>query len=364
MAELDLERAARATRRRRRHRRRPAAPGARPASPLRGVAGDGRVVIKVAPPGVEPVAHRDVLRQARIIKALAANRGSGARGAVGGPGRSAGHARRCSSCRMSKATAWSRCSTVAAAIEDLTDRYRNACRAMAALHSLSPTDLGLGDEPVVDPVAEVHRWCDTLRPSIPRWCPAGRRVRDALLHCAPTAMAPRVVHGDFRLGNLLAVGPHVNAVIDWEIWSIGDPRIDAGWFLINCDPDTYQRVPDVGRRGSADRRTHRALPARAGLLRSTDLAWFTALACFKSAATWSLIVKHNRRRQFAASRIGGHGSHVAEVAGARRSIVIVELVADLPATHREILDTAFLATHARCRPSRSRGSVTAPEFAP
>ncbi|MDT5147438.1 MAG: hypothetical protein QOC58_2083, partial [Mycobacterium sp.] len=27
----------------------------------------------------------------------------------------------------------------------------------------------------------------------------------------------------------------------------------------------------------------------------TDLTWFTALACFKSAATWSLIVKHNRR---------------------------------------------------------------------
>src|SRR5215475_10840052 len=34
---------------------------------------DGRaVVVKVAPPGVEPVAHRDVLRQARIIKALGA----------------------------------------------------------------------------------------------------------------------------------------------------------------------------------------------------------------------------------------------------------------------------------------------------
>jgi hypothetical protein len=28
----------------------------------------------------------------------------------------------------------------------------------------------------------------------------------------------------------------------------------------------------------------------------SDLAWFMALACFKSAATWSLIVKHNRRR--------------------------------------------------------------------
>ncbi len=28
-----------------------------------------------------------------------------------------------------------------------------------------------------------------------------------------------------------------------------------------------------------------------------DLDWFQALACFKSAATWSLIVKHNRRRR-------------------------------------------------------------------
>jgi len=33
-----------------------------------------QVVIKVAPPGVEPVAHRDVLRQAHIIKALAGTR--------------------------------------------------------------------------------------------------------------------------------------------------------------------------------------------------------------------------------------------------------------------------------------------------
>jgi aminoglycoside phosphotransferase (APT) family kinase protein len=27
-----------------------------------------------------------------------------------------------------------------------------------------------------------------------------------------------------------------------------------------------------------------------------DVEWFEALACFKSTATWSLIVKHNRRR--------------------------------------------------------------------
>lgn len=46
---------------------------------------------------------------------------------------------------------------------ELAERYRNACRAMAALHSLSPGDLGLGSEPVIDAVSEVERWCQTLQ---------------------------------------------------------------------------------------------------------------------------------------------------------------------------------------------------------
>src|SRR6516225_2564329 len=62
-------------------RRRLAAAGITDVAPLAGGAssltfcaerGGRAVVIKVAPPGVEPVAHRDVLRQARVIKALAA----------------------------------------------------------------------------------------------------------------------------------------------------------------------------------------------------------------------------------------------------------------------------------------------------
>ena len=123
-----------------------------------------------------------------------------------------------------------------------------------------------------------------------------------------------MVHGDFRLGNLLAVGARINAIVDWEIWSIGDARIDAGWFLINCDPDTYRRVPASA--GIAPPAAELAEIYRREGGSVDDLAWFTALACFKSAATWSLIVKHNRRRQFAASRIGGHGAHAAEAAGA------------------------------------------------
>ena len=60
---------------------------------------------------------------------------------------------------------------------------------------------------------------------------------------------------------------------------------------MNADPDTYRRptryagglpAPDELRR-----RLYGEVP---------DLEWFAALACFKSTATWSLIVKHNRRR--------------------------------------------------------------------
>ena len=87
----------------------------------------------------------------------------------------------------------------------------------------------------------------------------------------------------------------ITAVIDWEIWSLGDPRVDAGWFLINGDPHTYRRhtrygnaVPPVEDLATVYRQAMKG--------EAPQLDWFCALACFKSTATWSLIVKHNRRR--------------------------------------------------------------------
>jgi len=257
---------------------------------------DGRaVVIKAAPPGVEPVAHRDVLRQARVMKALAGTR-------VPVPEvlwEDAGSP-------PDTPPLFVMSHVDGDCVEPLFDgcpptpglveRYRNACRVMAALHGLSPIDLGLGGEPVIDPAAEVQRWSDTLRTVDAALAPDWQGVRDALLGCAPEAMGPSVIHGDFRLGNLLAVGARINAVIDWEIWSIGDPRIDAGWFLINGDPDTYRRVPAAA--GLAPPAASLTEIYRDELgCEVRNLAWFTALACFKSAATWSLIVKHNRRRR-------------------------------------------------------------------
>jgi aminoglycoside phosphotransferase (APT) family kinase protein len=48
----------------------------------------------------------------------------------------------------------------------------------------------------------------------------------------PPAVASTVVHGDFRLGNLI-VGPEgLRAVLDWEMTHIGDPAEDFGWISV------------------------------------------------------------------------------------------------------------------------------------
>ena len=172
---------------------------------------DGRlVVVKVAPPDVELVGHRNVLRQARIVKALAATRVPVPEVLWEDPGRPPHIPPLFVMSHVdgdSVEPLFDGCTVAPHETPELAERYRNACRAMAALHSLSPTDLGLGGEPVVDPVAEVKRWCDTLQTVDAALVPDWQGVRDALLHCAPKAVGPTAVHGDFRLGNLMASEP-------------------------------------------------------------------------------------------------------------------------------------------------------------
>jgi aminoglycoside phosphotransferase (APT) family kinase protein len=261
-------------------------------------AGGRRVVVKVAPPGLAPVLNRDVLRQARILHALRGTAVPVPEVVWEDPGdppevpplfvmtfvegtsleplfdRDAPHD-----------DVWEDEAIVAA-------RMTDAARTLAALHSLDPVTLGLGDEPSVGTGEEIARWVRLLETVDPELAPGWPRVGEALGASEPAPMAGTVVHGDFRLGNLLATGSAITAVVDWEIWSVGDPRVDLGWFLVNADPETYRR----GTRYAG------ALPSPSALLDEygrgiADVEWFRALACFKSTATWALIVKHNRRRE-------------------------------------------------------------------
>ena len=272
-------------------------PGGASSVTFAGLLGERRVVVKVAPPGVAPTLNRDVLRPARIIQILGPSEVPVPEVLVEEPGDPPDVPPLFVMSFLDGNSVEPLYDLEAEPLEPIVvaERLRNAARAMARLHDLAPTAVGLGAEPVVGPVAEIERWCRVLATVDPTLVPGWQAVGSVLRQSVPAALPSSIVHGDFRLGNLLAVGKEITAVIDWEIWTVGDPRVDLGWFLVNADPTTYQR--QTPNSGSTPPPGELAEVYASALGREVpELDWFRGLACFKSAATWSLIVKHNRRR--------------------------------------------------------------------
>lgn len=79
---------------------------------------------------------------------------------------------------------------------------------------------------IIDALERQHRSEDWPRPVFEV---AFRWLRDH----APADVEPRVVHGDFRNGNLLIGADGVRAVLDWELAHAGDPMEDLGWICVN-----------------------------------------------------------------------------------------------------------------------------------
>ena len=50
----------------------------------------------------------------------------------------------------------------------------------------------------------------------------------------PPPAAPVLVHGDFRLGNIIVGRDGLRAVIDWELAHVGDPMEDLGWLCVKA----------------------------------------------------------------------------------------------------------------------------------
>jgi aminoglycoside phosphotransferase (APT) family kinase protein len=262
--------------------------------------GDRRVVVKVAPPGLAPVRNRDVLRQARLLRALAGVPGVRVPEVLLEDGGSPPFF------VMSFVEGQSYEPKLDLSPEPPTPevvdrRAREAARMLARLQSVEPGDVAIGDEPVVTLRQELDRW-DRLFST----CPDELRPGDAELHrqlsqSMPEPMAPRILHGDYRLGNMQFDGGELAAIIDWEIWSVGDPRTDLAWLLGNVDP--VQRF--VAELDEPNRRAATGMPSAEELLGEylairpvevPDLPWFLAYCQYKTASTIAVLAKQNRRR--------------------------------------------------------------------
>jgi len=262
---------------------------------LAGVAaGESPVVLKVAPPGLAPLRNRDVLRQARLQRAVQGTRRPLAPDVLftdpGDPpdvppflamNLVAGE---CVEPVLSEAASRPAPGVVRA-------RFFDAVRVLAQLHGIVPAEVGLADEPAVGLADEVDRWTRAFATLPPEMAGDYERAAKALRATMPAPLPPAVTHGDFRLGNTLCEGDRVNAVIDWEIWSVGDPRVDLSWLTYFTDGAGHPAVaPGTGAGTPAGREVVRAYEDATGRP-VPDLGWFDALTRYKEAATTGLLLK-------------------------------------------------------------------------
>ncbi len=59
-------------------------------------------------------------------------------------------------------------------------------------------------------------------------------VRNWLVDTRPASERMCIVHGDFRLGNVIVGSEGLRAVIDWELAHLGDPMEDLGWLCVKA----------------------------------------------------------------------------------------------------------------------------------
>jgi aminoglycoside phosphotransferase (APT) family kinase protein len=262
---------------------------------LAGVApGETPVVLKMAPPGLPPVRNRDVLRQARLQKAVQGTRRPLAPDVLfcdqGDPPEVPPFMAmnlvpgECVEPVLSEDAARPPAGQVRA-------RSFDAVRVLAQLHGIVPAEVGLADEPVVGLADEVDRWTRAFATLPPEMAGDYERAAKALRASMPAALPPVINHGDFRLGNTLCAGDRVNAVIDWEIWSVGDPRIDLAWLTFFTDDAGHPAVAPGTVAGTPA--GHEIIAAYEDALgRSVpELGWFDALTRYKEAGVTGLLLK-------------------------------------------------------------------------
>ncbi|HEX2849365.1 MAG TPA: phosphotransferase family protein [Acidimicrobiales bacterium] len=250
-------------------------------------AGDA-VVVKATPPGRRAVGRHDVLRQVRGIEVASA--------AVPVPRILATSADDPPFFVMSfePGEAAEPAHDEAESGDDrelVRARFAAATGLLSRLHGLDTVALVEAGEVPTTPADELAKWERTLGAVDAGFREAGERAFAALAASVPALWRTTFVHGDFRLGNVLFEGAVPRAVIDWEIWSVGDPRVDLGWYLTFCDPADF---PGIGYPA-------RCLPPAAELLAAyerdsggpvPDAAWFLALGAFKMG----VIMAHNLER--------------------------------------------------------------------
>ena len=115
--------------------------------------------------------------------------------------------------------------------------YAEMARVMAAMHAVDWRARGLEGFGREGGYVErqIERWTRQYRASETGRIDAMERLIDWLPAHVPTQESTSLVHGDFRLDNLVfhATGPRIVAVLDWELSTLGDPLVDFAYHCLS-----------------------------------------------------------------------------------------------------------------------------------
>ncbi|WP_423743344.1 phosphotransferase family protein (plasmid) [Haladaptatus sp. SPP-AMP-3] len=172
---------------------------------------------------------------------------------------------------------------------------------LASIHALDYEAVGLGEfgYPSGYTERQVERWTKQLdwafeRTAEERAVPELERVGEWLVEHCPTEHEHTLVHGDYKLDNVMygpGTPPEIVGVFDWEMATLGDPLADLGWMLSYWrdagDPDPATPELTATFMEAADYPTRRELVER--YERETGIEYdhdrfYRALAVYKLAA--------------------------------------------------------------------------------
>ncbi|GAA1928064.1 phosphotransferase family protein [Microbacterium aoyamense] len=167
---------------------------------------------------------------------------------------------------------------------------------LADLHAIDPGAVGLADFGRPDGYLErqVSTWRRQLDASRSRDTPALDTLQSTLADGMPQSTRAGIVHGDYRLDNALVIGtadePHISAILDWEMATLGDPFVDLGILALYWDiaglPGGFAGAvpsavdPDAGYPSFEELVE---VYAEHGGIAVPDLRWYRAFAAFKLA---------------------------------------------------------------------------------
>ena len=255
--------------------------------------GDAEVVLRRPPRGPLPPSAHDVLREARVIGALQGKARVPGVLAVGDDEQIIG----APFFVMDKVEGHVVTSEIPAELDTPDDRRRMGEQLVDALVEMHGVDWeAAGLEGFGKPTGylerQLRRFGGLWEHNKTREMEAVERVGGWLRDNLPDSGPATIVHGDFRLGNVMFApsGPaELIAIFDWEMATIGDPLADLGYLTATYaqpgDPEsTILALGAVTR--SPGFPSREALIARyeAGSGRSmSDVRWYTTLALWKSA---------------------------------------------------------------------------------